>query len=126
MSFSGDYADIEITGCRDVVLRDVRAGALRIVDSYAVVENTRVVAPDVALDVKGSRVEITASDFAGNVALQVEGSDLDVAGVQLQGRRAAVHVGGASKVIFSVSRAESPINQRYLHGVYEFDIGVEL
>jgi pimeloyl-ACP methyl ester carboxylesterase len=126
MRFSGDYAEIELSGCREAVLRDVRTTALRIRDSYAIVENTRVVAQGVALEVKGSRVELTASDFTGTVALQVEGSDLDLAGVELRGQRASVHVGGASKLVFSVSHAESPINSRYLHDVYEFDIGAEL
>ena len=124
--FTGDYADIELIGCRDAVLRDVRTSALRIRDSYAVVENTRVVAQGTALEVKGSRVEITASDFTGMVAMEVDGSDLDLAGVELRGQRASVKVGGSSKLIISVSRAESPINKRYLHGVYEFDIGAEL
>jgi hypothetical protein len=124
--FTGDYAEIELTGCRDAALKDVRTAALHIRDSYVVVENTRVVAQGVALAVRGSRVEITASDFAGTVALDVEGSDLDLAGVQLRGQRASVHIGGSSKLIFSVSGAESPINRRYLHGVYEFDIGAEL
>jgi pimeloyl-ACP methyl ester carboxylesterase len=124
--FSGDYDEIEINGCQDAVLKDVRTAALRIRDSYVVVDDTRVVAQQVALSVKGSRVVITASDFTGNVALQTDGSDLDLAGVELRGQRASVHVDGASKLIISVSRAESPINTRYLHGVYEFDIGAEL
>jgi len=123
--FSGDYAEIEIVGCSDAVVKDVRASAIKIRDSSVVVENARVVGPGVALAVKGSHVEITASDFSGSVALDVEGSDLDLAGVELRGQRASVHVGGSSKLIFSVSRAESPINYRYLHGDYEFDIGVE-
>jgi pimeloyl-ACP methyl ester carboxylesterase len=126
LRFSGDYAEIEITGCREVVLRDVRTAALRIRDSYATVASTRVLSTDVALDVKGSRVEFTASDFVGKVGMEVQGSDLDLAGVKLQGQRVAVHVGGASKLIFSVSRAESPLGQRYLHGVYELDKGAEL
>ena len=126
MHFSGDYAEIELVGCQDVVLRDVRVAALRIRDSYAAIENTRVMAQGTALEVKGSRVVITASDFVGNIAVDVEGSDLDLAGVVMRGQRAAVHVGGAAKLIFSVSRADSPINHRYLHGVYEFDIGAEL
>ena len=124
--FTGDYSEIELVGCPNAVLRDVRTAGLRIRDSYAVVETTRVIAPGVAIEVKDSRVEITASDFAGNVALEVEGSDLDLAGVNLRGQRAAVHIGGSSKLIVSVSHADSPINQRYLHGVYEFDIGAEL
>ena len=124
--FTGDYAEIEISRCGEVVVRDVRTASLRILDSYAIVENTRVVSQDVALTVKGSDVEITASDFAGKVALEVEGSDLDLAGVDLRGQRAAVHVGGASKLVISASHVESPINDRYLHDVYQFDIGAEL
>jgi pimeloyl-ACP methyl ester carboxylesterase len=124
--FSGDYAEIEVVGCKDVVLQDVRAASLRLRDSYAVVEAAQVTGADVALEVRGSRVQITASDFSGNVALDVEGSDLDLAGVVLRGRRASVHVGGSSRLVFSISHAASPINQRYLHGVYEFDIGAEL
>jgi pimeloyl-ACP methyl ester carboxylesterase len=126
MAFAGDYAEIELVGCKDVVLRDVRAGALRIRDSYAVVERTQVLARGVALEVRGSRVQITASDFSGQIAVDTEGSDLDLAGVVLRGQRASVHVGAASKLIFSISHAESPINRRYLHGLYEFDIGAEL
>ena len=108
------------------MLRDVRAAGLRILDSYAVVETTQVTAPDVAVEVKGSRVQITASDFSGAVALDTEGSDLDLAGVVLRGRRSSVHVSGSSKLVFSISRADRPQGRRYLHGVYELDSGAQL
>jgi pimeloyl-ACP methyl ester carboxylesterase len=124
--FTGDYAEIELVGCQDAVLKDVRAGALRIRDSYATVENARDVSPGVALFIEGSRVMVTASDFAGEVALEVAGSDLDLAGVELRGRRKAVQVGEASKLIFSISRVDGPGKRRYLHGVYEVDLGAEL
>jgi pimeloyl-ACP methyl ester carboxylesterase len=124
--FSGDYAEIDIDRCDGVVLRDVRTSALRIRNSFVTVESTRVLGQAVALDVKGSRMVITASDFAGDVAVEVDGGELDLAGVDLRGHSAAVHVGGLSKLIFSVSRAESPIARRYLHDVYELDKGARM
>jgi len=124
--FDGDYAEIEIERCTEVVLRDVRAASLRIRDSYVTVEKTRIVGEGTALDVKGSRVRITASDFVGDVALAVGGSDLDLAGVELRGRRAAIEVLGDSKLILSVSRAESPLAQRYLHDVFELGEGAKI
>jgi pimeloyl-ACP methyl ester carboxylesterase len=126
LRFTGDYSDIDIQACSDVTLKDVRARALRIRDSRVVVENTRVVSQTVALDAKGSRVEITASEFVGSVAVDVDNSDLDLAGVDLQGQRASVHVAKASRLIFSVSHVDSPVQRRYVHDLLEPNSGEEL
>lgn len=126
MRFTGDYAEIEVVGCTGVVLKDVRAASLRIRDSYAVVENTQVAASGVAFEVRGSRVQSTACDFSGRVALDATGSDLDLAGVVLRGQHSSVRIGGSSRLVFSISRADSPRGRRYLHGVHELDIGAEL
>jgi pimeloyl-ACP methyl ester carboxylesterase len=126
VEFVGDYSEISIKGCWDVTLKDVHARALRILDSQVKVENTRVVSQAVALEVKGSRVAITASEFSGSVAINIDNSDLDLAGVDLQGRRASVHVVSASRLIFSVSHVDSPIQRRYLHDLVEPNSGEEL
>jgi pimeloyl-ACP methyl ester carboxylesterase len=126
LTFAGDYSEIDIKGCWDVSLKDVRARALRIRDSHVVVETTRVVSQTVALDVKGSRVDITASDFAGKVAIDVDNSDLDLAGVDLQGQRASVRVASPSRLIFSVSHVDSPVQRRYVHDLLEPSSGEEL
>jgi len=126
VKFAGDYSEIDIQGCWEVTLKDVHARALRIRDSQVTVENTRVVSPAVALEVKGSRVAITASEFEGNVAIDVDNSDLDLAGVDLQGTRASVHVAHASRVIFSASHVDSPIQRRYVHDLLEPSAGEDL
>jgi pimeloyl-ACP methyl ester carboxylesterase len=126
VKFTGDYSEIDISGCWDVTLTDVRAGALRIRDSQVTVDGSRVVSQGVALEVKGSRVAITASAFAGSVAIDVDNSDLDLAGVDLQGQRASVHVARASRLIFSVSHVDSPIQRRYVHDLLEPDSGQDL
>jgi hypothetical protein len=80
----------------------------------------------VALNVKGSRVVITASAFAGSVAVDVDNSDLDLAGVELRGQRASVHVVSASRLIFSVSHVDSPIQRRTIHDFLEPNSGEDL
>jgi hypothetical protein len=126
VKFTGNYSEIDIQGCWEVTLTDVHARALRIRDSQVTVENSRIVSQAVALEVKGSRVEITASEFEGNVAIDVDNSDVDLAGVELQGKRASVHVVHASRVIFSVSHVDSPIQRRYVHDLLELNSDEDL
>jgi pimeloyl-ACP methyl ester carboxylesterase len=126
VNFAGDYSDIDIKGCWDVRLKDVRARSLRIRDSHVVVENTRVVSQAVAFAARGSRVEVTASDFVGDVAIDMDNSDIDLAGADLQGQRASVHVASASRLIFSVSHLDSPVQRRYVHDLLEPNSGEEL
>lgn len=124
--FAGDYSQIEIVGCRGVRLKDVRAAAILVRNSDVVIENTQVSAQATALQVVGSHVEITACDFSGAVALDSEGSEIDLAGVNLRGQRAGIHVSGSSKMIFSVCGLDSPLNHRYLHDAVELNVGADL
>jgi pimeloyl-ACP methyl ester carboxylesterase len=126
MRFEGDYPTIEIAGCQDVRIEGVRAGSIRILDSVVSVENTQVTGDGVALDVKDSKVEITASDFAGEVALLTSGCDIDLAGITLRGTRRSVQVDRPSRLIFSISRLDSPVSHRFVHELLEPVAGVEL
>jgi len=126
MGFQGEYSEIEISGCEDVHLDGVRSGPIRIRDSVVTIESTQVNARGVALDVKSSRVEITASDFAGDVALESNAGDMDIAGATLRGRSKSVHVSAASRLIFSISRLDSPMGRRYIHDLLEPAAGTEL
>jgi hypothetical protein len=67
---------------------------------------------------KTDESEITATNvtFEGNVAIQTSRSRLDLAGVKLVGKTAAVSAKKNSTLIFSVSRVESPFTSGYLHG----------
>jgi hypothetical protein len=56
----------------------------------------------------------------------VDNSDLDLAGVDLQGQRASVHVATASRLIMSVSHVDSPIQRRYVHDLLEPSSGEDL
>ena len=126
MRFQGDYTEIDIASCSDVRLEGVRSGSIRIRDSVVTVENTEVTSDGVALDVKNSKVEITASEFVGDVALQTNVGDLDLAGVTLRGRRKSVQVDRSSRLIFSISRLESPVAHRFAHELLELGAGTDL
>jgi pimeloyl-ACP methyl ester carboxylesterase len=124
--FEGDYSEIEITGCDDVRITGARALAIRVRDSAVLVEDTDVVGSGVALMVSGSKVQVTASDLVGEVGIQAEKSELDLAGVMVRGRRAAVLAAGPISLLFSVSRVESQRAQTFAHGVRELRRNEEL
>jgi len=48
-----------------------------------------------------------------------------LAGVALHGDTASVRVGRAARLIFSVSRVDSPIQRRFVHEVVEATAGEE-
>jgi pimeloyl-ACP methyl ester carboxylesterase len=124
VEISGDYSEITLDGCT-ATLKDVRARQLHIRNSLVVLENTVVFSPEVAVDVKDSHVEMTACDLSGATALQVEGGELDLAGVGLHGDQASVRVGRAARLIFSVSRVDSAIQRRDVHELVEAKAGEE-
>lgn len=116
-TFSGPYSRLEITGCTDVRLTDVTAAELVIVRSRVTIEGGRIRGGGTALRVADSVVTATGLRAEGDVALEAAGSRLDLAGVTLIGRSAAARGERPSTLLFSVSRAESPHFQGFLHGV---------
>jgi pimeloyl-ACP methyl ester carboxylesterase len=124
VKITGDYSEITLDGCA-ATLKDVRALKIHIRNSQVVLENTVVLSPDVAVDVQDSRVEMTACDLSGTTALQVDGGELDLAGVDLRGGGASVKVVRAARLIFSVSRVDSALQRRFLHDMVDAKAGEE-
>jgi len=124
VEISGDYSEITLDRC-SATLKDVRARQIHIRNSQVVLENTVVFASEVAVDVEDSRVEMTACDLSGATALQVNGGELDLAGVELHGDGASVRVGRTARLIFSVSRVDSAIQRRFVHELVEAQAGEE-
>jgi hypothetical protein len=124
VEISGDYSEITLDGCV-ATLKDVRARQIHIRNSQVVLENTVVFSTEVAVDVVDSRVEMTACDLSGATALQVDGGELDLAGVELHGDTASVRVGRAARLIFSVSRVDSATQRRFVHEMVEAKAGEE-
>jgi hypothetical protein len=113
---SGVFDTIRITRCRDVVLSGVQATSLVVKASTVKVESSRIRGDGTVVRVDHSNVELTGCDVAGDVAIEVAESELDLAGVHLEGRQAAVRTVGANRILFSVSRVESPTTHGFQHG----------
>lgn len=123
MVFEGDYQGIDIRNCADVTLRNVRARQVAIVESRVDILDSDIRGDAVALDVEGSDVRITATGIHGETAIRAARSRLDLAGVELVGRRDALVSRGGVKAIFSVSEAEGAAGRRDLHGYFALSDG---
>jgi pimeloyl-ACP methyl ester carboxylesterase len=121
--YEGAYEKLSLNGCRNVVISNARVRELRVVDSTAVIEDSEIVGDDVALYVANSTVEMTGGRIEGRVGISAVASRLDLAGVYVEGRRAAVEtlVNAApvrSSIVFSMSRLRSPNSSGDVHGYY--------
>jgi pimeloyl-ACP methyl ester carboxylesterase len=111
-SFEGAYARIEIHDCPRVTLSNVSTGTLSIRQSDATLTHVEV---REGLRVDDSELVITGGSLRGRIALDVSGSRLDVAGVELKGEEAAVRARRVSYLLFSVTPASSQLGTSFLH-----------
>ncbi len=83
-----------------------------------VIENSKVIGNDVALHTRESRIKLTGVQLSGETAIITSGSVIDLAGGKITGKKAAVRALNGSRLIFSISRIESPFNNGNIHGYY--------
>ena len=114
--FTGAYKRIEVKDCKHVEISNATAGRITVSGSEVVIENSRILGGDIALKTDRSELIMTNVTVEGDVAVDTSDSRLDLAGVKLVGRKAAVSAKHDSILIFSVSRVESPHTSGYLHG----------
>jgi pimeloyl-ACP methyl ester carboxylesterase len=119
--FKGIYKHIEITNCQNVLLQDVTADFVSVDGSEVKIENSRINGREFALRADRSRIEATCVSMLADTAILTSSSTLDLAGVELVGRQAAVRTNLDSRIVFSVSRIQSPLNNGYIHGIREID-----
>lgn len=123
MVYEGEYDSLTLNGCRNALISNARVRALRVVDSTVTIEDSDIGGGEVGLYAANAAVEMTNGRIDGQVGITALASRLDLAGVQIDGRRAAVEtqVNAApvrSSVVFSMSRLRSPYNDTAVHGYY--------
>jgi pimeloyl-ACP methyl ester carboxylesterase len=116
--YEGDYDVLTIEGCRRTTIRNARVRELRIVDSIVTIEDSRIGGGETGLYASNSTVVATGVRVEGEVAITARASRLDLAAVELVGRRAAVTAPERSHVVFSFSRVHSPNLQGELHAFF--------
>lgn len=117
MTYQGEYERIEVSGCRNVLIRGARVHSLRIKNASVLIEDSRIGGGTGGLVADNAQVVITASRIEGKVAITAIGAKLDIAGSQIVGEESAVAASETSEVVFSVSRVESPHTYNFLHGL---------
>jgi len=113
VALQGEYSRIEIDGCHMAILRNVTVGKVVIRNSDVTFTRVRVRAGVVADD---AELLITGGSIAGDVAIEVSRSYVDVAGTDMTGVKAAVFARGKSRLLFSVTPMTSSNGPRLLHG----------
>lgn len=120
----GHYRELRITGCTGLRLKGVRAERLLVEDSIVELLDVQVRGGPVAALVRSSEFVATACVFDGEVALDVDGSRLDLAGVRVSGARLGVEVNRWSRVIASISEMRSPAYEGWWHDSHELEQAV--
>ena len=117
----GEYSAVEITNCRNILLKNINAGSIRIINSSVEMENVLIESEKTALSVFDSIVEITGGTITGDSGISVSESKIDIAGVKIKAKNAAVQSisFNNSTVVFSVSRIDSKYSSRYIHDIVE-------
>ena len=131
--FEGDYDSLTIEGCDRARIRNARVRELRVLDSDVTIDDSRIGGGKIGLYARGSSVVVTGGRIEGDVAILASGSRLDLAAVEVNGRKAAVEAGleegkaeegdeaagpRRSSVVFSLSRVRSPRTRGELHDFY--------
>lgn len=118
-TLSGRYGRIGIDNCSGMKLVDVQTEHVRIRDSDKVLlRHVEINAPDgvTGLEISGSDVRATDLSSEGDPAVQIDGSQFDLAGGILRAPDAALVTHTESTVLVSVTRVISGVRNGYLHG----------
>ena len=117
--FSGAYRHIEVLNSREVRIVDVTAESITISGSEVTIETSHIEGNEVAIKLNHSSLTATAVSVAADTAILASASRMDLAGVNIVGRKAAVQAKDNLRIIFSVSRVESPHTSGNIHGLRE-------
>ena len=112
--FEGGYLIIELRDCSNIIIRNARVGQLNVINSNLSIIDSDIIGQNVGLTADNADITITNGEISGVTAISALNSRLDLAGVRLQATKTVVK-GVNSKLVFSVSRAQSPNISGYLH-----------
>jgi pimeloyl-ACP methyl ester carboxylesterase len=128
--YEGEYDTLTLKGCKKAVISAARVRELRVLDSTLAIEDSDIGGDDGGLTASNAVIEMTNGRIHGPVAMTLLASRLDLAGVQIEGERAAAEGREAapamkgkkagppvpSSIVFSIGRVRSPHTEADMHG----------
>jgi pimeloyl-ACP methyl ester carboxylesterase len=117
----GDYDTIEINNCRNIQVKNTNANSIKINNSWIEFENVTIVSDKVAIKVIDSIITVTGSSITADIGLSVSNSKIDLAGVKIYAKKAAILSTSdiTSTVVFSICKIKSQYNNRNIHDILE-------
>ncbi len=114
--YTGTYTKLTIKNCSGVVIKNARIKELDIYESRVVIENSHIGGDvDIAMNLVGSDVEMTAGILHGNSAITTKRSRVDLAAVDMIGNERAIRSLSNSHFIISISSIKDSIGTRTVH-----------
>jgi pimeloyl-ACP methyl ester carboxylesterase len=120
--FSGVYDRIVLDHCARAVLDEVRVGQLVAVASSVEIWGSII---DGGIVADQTQLVMTAGRVGGAIALDLDGSRLDLAGVAIEGSQ-PVRIRGPSRMLFSVCPIRTQSGLMHAHGVQRLVAGEAL
>ena len=116
--FAGEYDSLTLEGCPQVHILNARVRELRVLDSSATIDDSRIGGDETGMYARNSTIVMTGGRIEGDVAITAIASRLDLAAIEVEGRTAAVTAPQRSYVVFSLSRVQSPHTRGEVHDFY--------
>jgi pimeloyl-ACP methyl ester carboxylesterase len=116
--FEGDYDTLVINDCPGARIRNARIGQLRVIDAAVEIEDSVIGGGDIGLHAHDSSILMTSGRIEGETAIYALKSRIDLAGVTVSGKQAAMVAGSDSWVVFSIGRIESPNRNGPVQGYF--------
>jgi pimeloyl-ACP methyl ester carboxylesterase len=115
----GQFERLELEGCDEARLVGVRAGKVVLRGCDVEMEHCILGEAEIALQATRTQLKVTGGSISGDVGAMINACDVDMAGVKLEGRLAAVRgEGEGGEVLFSVCPVSSPKHREHLHGIH--------
>jgi pimeloyl-ACP methyl ester carboxylesterase len=116
LHLTGAYDDVVLEGCDRATFDHATMKHLTLRNSTARLLHSSVAS---GIVLTTSHLLATGGRLAGDVALELTDSDVDLAGVAIDARRAVYRLAGTSKAIFSVCPVRAGQATHYLHDVLD-------
>jgi len=114
--YSGLYANIKIENCHGVVLRDVAAESIELINSEVTMENVKLTSTNTGLSATESVVTATLLEINAVNGMLVQSSYLDLAGVSFKIQDELIDIREGARIYFSLSEYIKESEVRLLHG----------
>lgn len=119
VTYTGHYRHVVLRDCTQVTLTKLSAIKLSLEHSKVVMEDVVVNGGEIGIEVNRSNVEATNVNVTAARGITVNGSRLDLAGVNIVAQHEAIAIDRGSRLIISTSKLQSTLYQGYAHGAFK-------